>query len=450
MLQTNEVHRVEISSYTSEGNGVARIDGQAVFVKDAIAGEIVDIKISHVGKRCAFGDIIHIEKISPHRVQRKCEIGKRCGGCAFWHMDYEEEKRLKAERVQDAFEHIAKIPLEKVEIIGAPSCERYRNKVQYQVSKDKKEPIAGFYKKGTHDILSVDNCLIQSTVANEIKDIVLQWMKQNRVMPYQEKTHTGVVRHIYVRTAEATGQVLACIVANSKQLPQEADLVERLCAGIENLHTIVLSINTKKGNVVLGDVFRNLYGDGVLEEELCGLRFNLSARSFFQVNPKQAETLYTEAIAMADLTKEDIALDLYCGTGTITLIMAKEAKKVIGVELIEAAILDAKENAIKNQIENVEFFCSDAGDAAKKLAQEGIAPTVVVVDPPRKGLSPDVITAIGQMSPKKVVYVSCDPATLARDVKLLGELGYAPTKIKAIDMFPRCAHVETVILMTKA
>ena len=449
MLQKNERITAEIIGYTSEGLGVARAaDGMAVFVPDAIAGEVAELAVDHVGKSAAHAHIVKLETVSPHRVQRACPLGKRCGGCVFWHMDYGEELRLKAQRVRDALTRIGGWDPGELPILGGQSPAGYRNKAQYPVAPGKDGPVAGFYRARTHEVIPVERCLIQTPQADAVKEAVLAWMRRWNVPAYDEKRHTGLVRHIYVRTT-AAGQTLACVVVRDRNVPHTDDLVERLRAAAPGLRSVSLSVNPRRGNVVLGDEFIGLSGGGAVEETLCGLTFRLSARSFFQVNRDQAQRLYEIALGLADLRKTDTALDLYCGTGTITLCAARQAGKVYGVEVVDAAIADAKENAARNGVENVEFFCADAGEAAKKFAAEGVKPDVILVDPPRKGLSPGVIDAMAEMGPARIVYVSCDPATLARDVKLLRARGYEPEAARAVDMFPRCAHVETVVRLLK-
>ncbi len=449
MLQKNQVYTVEITGYTAEGAGVARIDGQAVFVREVIQGEIAEIKIDSVGKRFAYGSLVKLETVSPHRLNRECPLGKKCGGCDFWHMDYQEETRLKAQRVKDSLNRIGGESLDEVPITSAESVYGYRNKVQFPVTKGKHGVEAGFYQAGTHQVVSTQRCLIQPEVADTAKKIAIEWMQAWKIPAYSEEKHAGCVRHIYVRTAKNGSEVMVCIVTLGNQIPKSDDLLERLQAEIPGVRTLIQIIQPNKTNVILGDKMRILYGDGYIEETLCGSTFRISPKTFFQVNRNQAEKLYEKALEYANLQPEDVALDLYCGAGTITLAMAKSGATVIGVEVVEPAILDARVNAEANGIKNVTFVCGDAGAAAKKLAQEGITPQVIMVDPPRKGLSPDVVEAILSMSPQRLVYVSCDPATLARDVKLFTAEKYALEKVHAFDLFPRCAHVETVVLMTK-
>ena len=444
-----QVLEVDITGYTSEGQGVARVEGLAVFVAGAIRGERVKIKVAHLGHTAAYGNILEIVTPSPERIKPECPYAADCGGCVFWHMTYEEELRAKAQRVSDALCRIGGLDFPTVAITGSQDVTGYRNKAQYPVGLVKGQAQAGFFRQRTHTVVPVKQCRIQGPEADQARQIVVRWMQDYQIPVYDEKTHKGLVRHIYVRTARATGQVLVCLVVNGDSIPQETQLVQNLLTGVDNLYTVCLSIHKKPGNAVLGDKFVTLYGPGYIEDLLCGLRFRLSPRSFYQVNRDQAERLYEKAIEKAGLTGTETVLDLYCGTGTITLALSKKAKQVIGVEIIPAAIRDAKENAVRNQIENAEFFCADASEAAKKFAGEGRRPDVIVVDPPRKGLDQQVIDAMVEMAPEKIVYVSCDPATLARDLKRLEEQGYQTREAEALDMFPRCHHVESVACLTR-
>ena len=449
MLNKNEIYEATIVDYTSEGLGIAKIDGCAVFIPNAIAGEVYRVRIEVAKKNWAAGKIVEILEKSPHRCNRECPVAKLCGGCDFWHMDYEEETRLKAERVKNCLNRLAGEELEKVEILSAPTCHGYRNKAQYPVSSKKGRAFAGFFKAGTHEVVENQRCLILPEETDRVKNAVMDYVNQYRVTVYDEGSHTGLLRHIYVRRGAVSGQILVCLAVNGRKLPKPEELIRRL-EKIEGFTTLVLSVNTKKGNAVLGDEFLTLYGPGFIEDALCGLTFRLSPRSFYQVNHHQAQRLYEAAISQAEITKEDTVLDLYCGVGTITLCMASAAGKVIGVEVIPQAVEDAKDNARRNGIENAEFFCGDAGAAALELEKQGIKADVVVVDPPRKGLNADTIEALARFSPRRIVYVSCDPATLARDVALLKERGYTLKNALAADLFPRCSHVESIVTLIKA
>ena len=446
MLEKNGIYEAVITDYTAEGQGIAHIDGITVFIPNAIAGERVRVRIETVRKTWAAGKITEILEKSPHRVNRECPVAKLCGGCDFWHMDYQEETRLKAERVKTCLNRLAGEQLEEMPILAAPTCLGYRNKAQYPVASKKGRAYAGFFRAGTHQVVENSRCLILPQETDMVKDAVMDYVNQFHVSTYDEIAHRGLLRHIYVRRGAVSGQILVCLVTNGEKLPHTEQLVDRL-KKIPGFTTLVLSVNTKKGNAVLGDEFVTLYGPGFIEDTLCGLQFRLSPRSFYQVNHHQAQRLYQAAIDLAGITKKDLVLDLYCGVGTITLAMASSAGKVIGVEVIPQAVEDARDNARRNGIENAEFFCGDAGQAALELEKQGIRPDVITVDPPRKGLNADTIEAICRMSPRRLVYVSCDPATLSRDISLLKEQGFHLQSAQTADLFPRCAHVETVALL---
>lgn len=448
MLEKNQIYETVVTDYTTEGQGIAHIEGCAVFIPNAIAGEKIRVRIELVRKTWASGKIVEIIEKSPHRVNRECPVAKLCGGCDFWHMDYDEETRLKAERVRSCLNRIGGEHLEEMPILAAPDCHGYRNKAQYPVSSKKGRAYAGFFRAGTHDVVENQRCLILPEETDRVKDLVIDYVNQYRIPAYDEATGKGLLRHIYVRRGQVSGQILVCLVINGEKLPHVSALIERLKT-VPGFTTLVLSINQKKGNAVLGDRFITLYGEGFIEDTLCGLNFRLSSRSFYQVNHHQAQRLYQAAIQQAQITKDDLVLDLYCGVGTITLAMASAAGKVIGVEVVEQAVADARDNALRNGIKNAQFFCGDAGQAALKLEAEGIHPDVVVVDPPRKGLNADTIEALHRMSPRRIVYVSCDPATLARDVALLKERGYTLQTAQTADLFPRCSHIESIVCLTR-
>ncbi len=448
MLKVNDVYQVTVTDYTDEGLGVAHADGCAVFIPGTIAGEICRIRIEKAGKTWASGKILEILEKSPHRIQRVCPISSKCGGCDFHHMDYEEETRLKAERVKTCLNRLAGETLTEVPLLAAPTCEGYRNKAQYPVAAKNGRVYAGFYKAGTHEVVEQTRCSILPAQTDLVRDAVIAWANAHRVTAYNERTGKGLLRHIYVRRGAVSGEILVCLVVNGRKIPDQGALIAAL-EKIPGFATLVLSVNTKAGNAVLREEFIPLHGPGYIADTLCGLQFRLSPRSFYQVNHDQAERLYAAAIAQAEITKNDTVLDLYCGVGTITLAMAGAAGKVIGVEVIPQAVEDARDNAKRNGIDNAEFFCGDAGQAALELEKQGVRADVVVVDPPRKGLNTDTIEALARFAPRRIVYVSCDPATLARDVALLKQRGYALKTVQAADLFPRCSHVECVVLMSR-
>ena len=448
MLEKNREYEALVTDYTAQGQGIAHIEGCAVFLPNAVAGERVLVRVEKANKTWAAGKIVRILERSPHRVNRACPVAKLCGGCDFWHMDYIEETRLKAERVRTCLNRLAGEQLADVPILAAPSCRGYRNKAQYPVARTGNRAFAGFFRAGTHTVVENERCLILPLETDAVKDAVMDYVNRVQVPVYDEATHKGLLRHIYVRRGAVSGQILVCLSCNGEKLPRVDALLDRL-KKIPGFTTLVLSVNTRRGNAVLGDRFITLCGPGYIEDTLCGLSFRLSPESFYQVNHAQAERLYESAIGLAGITKDDTVLDLYCGAGTITLSMASAAGKVIGVEVIPQAVADARENALRNGIQNAEFFCGDAGQAALELGKNGVRPDVITVDPPRKGLSADAVEAIARMNPRRLVYISCDPATLARDVALLKEKGFALQAAQAADLFPRCAHVETVVLLSK-
>lgn len=444
MLEKNQIRRALIEGYTSEGLGVARIDGQAVFVHRALRGEECDILILKVLKNAAFGKVVGVERPSPHRQEPDCPYYGRCGGCDFRHMDREEELYAKRQRVQDALRRIGGSDVEMETILTDGQPLRYRNKSQYPVSKD---GAVGFYRARTHEVVAVESCLLQKEQADGAAQALRTYIQRCHVPCYDEKTRRGLLRYLYVRT-NGVGQSLLCVLVNGDKLPHEDTLVSLLREAVPDTVGILLGTNTKPTGAVLGERYRTLWGSDTLTDTLCGLTFRLSVPSFFQVNRPMAERLYEKAVELAGLTGKELVLDLYCGAGTITQVMAQKAGHVIGAEIVPEAIADANENARCNHIENVEFFCGDAAAVAADLHQRGLRPDVVCVDPPRKGLSETVVADVAAMSPCRIVYVSCDPATLARDVKRFSEQGYHVTRAAAADLFPRTANVESVVLLT--
>ena len=444
-LAKNQEHTVTIEGYGEGGMGVARIDGRVVFVHGALRGEKCRVLILKTLKSVAFAKVLEVLEPSSERITPDCPYFPRCGGCTYRHIRYEEELRLKKQRVQDNLSRIGGSDVTVEEILGAQDTLRYRNKAQYPVSKD---GAVGFYRARTHEVIECEHCLLVKPEADAAAEALREYMQSCRVAGYDEKTGRGLVRHLYIRS-NAAGESLVCVLVNGDKLPKEDRLVTLLRDACPKCTGIVLGTNTKKGNVILGDRYRTLWGSDRLEDTLCGKTFRLSVPSFYQVNRVQAERLYAKAIEFAGLTGQETVLDLYCGAGTITLALSDHAKKVLGAEIVPEAIDDARENAARNGVKNAEFFCGDASDVAKKLARENLRPDVITVDPPRKGLAADVVESIAEMQPGRVVYVSCDSATMARDVKRLADLGYTAHRACAVDMFPRADHVETVVLLSK-
>ena len=444
-LAKNQEHTVTIEGYGEGGMGVARIDGRVVFVHGALRGEKCRVLILKTLKSVAFAKVLEVIEPSSERITPDCPYFPRCGGCTYRHIRYEEELRLKKQRVQDNLSRIGGSDVTVEEILGARDTLRYRNKAQYPVSKD---GAVGFYRARTHEVIECEHCLLVKPEADAAAEALREYMQSCRVAGYDEKTGRGLVRHLYIRS-NAAGESLVCVLVNGDKLPKEDRLVTLLRDACPKCTGIVLGTNTKKGNVILGDRYRTLWGSDRIEDTLCGKTFRLSVPSFYQVNRAQAERLYAKAIEFAGLTGQETVLDLYCGAGTITLALSDHAKKVLGAEIVPEAIDDARENAARNGVKNTEFFCGDASDVAKKLARENLRPDVITVDPPRKGLAADVVESIAEMQPGRVVYVSCDSATMARDVKRLADLGYTAQRACAVDMFPRADHVETVVLLSK-
>ena len=444
----NATLTLEITGYTAEGMGVARWEGRVVFVPGTILGERWEVQLLKVKTNAAWGRAVRLLAPSPERVELDCPLAGRCGGCQYRHMTYEEELRAKRQRVQDALTRVGGVSLELPQVLGAENPLRYRNKVQFPVAQEKRGLAVGYYRARSHDVLDVDDCLLQPEAVTTLRRAFKGWMERYRIPAYDEGTRQGLIRHLYVRTNQA-GEALCCVVANGARLPHAPELVQALRQAAPALAGLVLNTNTKDTNVILGPSYRTIWGRDFLEERLCGMTFRLSVPSFFQINRAQTERLYAQALEFAGLTGRETVLDLYCGIGTISLALAQRAGQVIGAEIVPEAVQDAQANAARNQVDNARFLCGDAGEAAFQLAAEGVRPQVICVDPPRKGLAPEVPEILASMAPERIVYVSCDPATLARDVKRFGELGYPVVKAQAVDLFPRTAHVETVVLLSK-
>ncbi|MBE7005482.1 MAG: 23S rRNA (uracil(1939)-C(5))-methyltransferase RlmD [Ruminococcaceae bacterium] len=444
-LKKNQTIEVRIEGYAGGGAGVARIDGRVVFVHGAMRGEVVRALVLKVNKSFAYAKATEILEQSAHRTTPDCPYYPRCGGCSFRHMEYAEEKQLKRERVQDALRRIGGSNVQVERIIGADSIFRYRNKSIWPVTPN---GAVGFYRARTHDVINAEHCLLVHPAAEKAADALRGWMAQWGVPGYDEKTGKGLVRHLFVRS-NTKGESLICVVANDDSLPFEGELVRALRGDCPRAVGVVLNTNTEDTNVVLGGHYRTLWGSDRIDDTLGELTFSISVPSFYQINHAQCEKLYAKAEEYAGLMGGETLLDLYCGAGTIGLSMAKHADRVIGAEIVPEAVEDARANALRNRIRNAEFLCGDASEVAARLAAEGLLPDVIIVDPPRKGLDEEVIRAIVTMEPLRVVYVSCDPATLARDVKRFSALGYEAMRACPVDMFPRADHVETVVLLSR-
>ncbi|MBO7319877.1 MAG: 23S rRNA (uracil(1939)-C(5))-methyltransferase RlmD [Clostridia bacterium] len=450
LLNKNDEIRLKIDALTNLGSGIGRYKEMAVFVDGTAVGDEIIAHIIKVKKNYAVGKVAKIVKASKDRIVCDCEVASQCGGCAFRHISYEAELREKQQAVSDVMMRIGSVDFPAKEILHIEKPERYRNKAQIPVALSKEGNITvGFYSKRSHRVVASEDCLLQMPQFKNIVSAIKKYIAENPVTIYDESTHKGLIRHIYLRRGRVTGEIMVCLVINGDSAPKKERLIEALTGCGESISSIVLNINKKDTNVVLGDKCITIWGKDYIEDELCSLKFRISPLSFYQVNPEGTEILYGKAREYADLKDNETLLDLYCGAGTIGLTMAKKAKQIIGVEVIPQAIENAKENAEINGITNARFICDDASGAAKTLYCEGIRPNVVVLDPPRKGCSADVLKTVADMNPDRVVYVSCDSATLARDCKIFAELGYAVKEYTAVDMFPRTTHCECVALLVR-
>ena len=445
-MKKNELYTADITGWSSDGAGVCRINDRAVFVKGAIPGEKWVVRIVKATNTAVFGRGEQLIVPSPERREPDCPFFGKCGGCALRHMSYDEELRFKLRRVNDAYEHIGGLYLRAETILGGKSVDSYRNKAIYAIGPG---PCYGFFRPRSHEVIPVERCRIQTESSDRAAAAVCDFMRRHGVPAYDEATGRGLVRHVFTRCGLRSGGMLVTVVAAGGFGSNTGALVESIRSACPEAVGIILNVNRSRGNTVLAGDFYTLWGSDTLRDTLCGLEFELSPMSFYQVNPAQAERLYAQALSFAAPEGKGTVLDLYCGAGTISLCLARGVERVIGAEIVPQAVENARENARRNGIENVEFICADASKAAADLFARGIRPDAVVVDPPRKGLAPDVVRTICAMSPERVVYVSCDVATQARDLALFETLGYRAESAVAVDMFPRTAHVETVVLLSR-
>ena len=450
-MKKNDIIPMTVIDMTGQGSGICKVDGMAVFVPMTAVGDVIEARILKVKKSYAFAKIERIISASDNRIESDCSCYAKCGGCVYRHIPYNEELKIKRKRVYDALTRIGGIKDFAIhDIIGCKEPNGYRNKTQLPIGRETNgEVVMGFYGSHSHRIIPCEKCLLQPDEFNEIAAVCREWIEDNNISTYNEQTHMGLLRHLYMRKGFDSGEVMVCLVINGDAVPNIESLVSSLNRRFENIASIILNINKEKTNVIQGQTCKTIYGSDFITDTLCGLRFNISPLSFYQINHDQTQRLYAKAKEYAMLTGDEFIIDLYCGAGTIGLSMADECKRVLGVEIIPQAIENARENAQQNNIKNAEFICGDASDAAEKLAKKGETPDVVVIDPPRKGCSGDVISAIVKMSPKRVVYVSCEPETLARDLAMFNERGYGTAEVTPVDMFPRTASVETVARLEK-
>lgn len=449
-LIKNEIYNLEITGMTAEGNGVGRIDGIAVFVPNSAIGDKLEIKIVKIQKNFAFGKIEKIISPSSDRQKIDCDKFIQCGGCSYRHITYQAELKIKQQRVQDAITRIGNLDIQVSSIVSSPNEYFYRNKAQLPVGITKDGRIyTGFFAQRSHRIVECTNCKLQNKSFNKAEKIFCEWANKYKISVYDEKNHKGLVRHLYLRYAEKTSELMVCIVINGDNLPNCQSLIDMLQSELPSMKSFIININKNKTNVILGDKCKVVWGKDYIEDILCELKFQISPLSFYQVNRSQAENLYTFAKKYADLSGNETLIDLYCGTGTIGLSMADKVKHLIGVEIIPQAIENAKKNAINNNIENTEFICGDATICGERLQSENIKPDIIVIDPPRKGCDKDLLKSVADMNPNKIIYISCDPATLARDLKILDKLEYKTLKVTPFDMFPRTNHVEVISSLSK-
>lgn len=450
-MKRDDVIELDVTDINNLGNGVGRVDGQVVFVRGAVSGDRVRAKVIKVNKSFAVARLEGILRPSEHRCTEEfCSAPLSCGGCVYRHITYEHELELKRGYVAAAFAKAGLGDAEILPVLSAGRVRGYRNKAQYPVAKNKNGVYAGFYAAKTHNVLPAEDCAIQNVAFHEIVRFVCGFAEKNGWSVYNEESGRGLLRHIYLRVGERTGEIMLCLVVNGDELPREACFVGAVTEHFPNVVSVILNENKESTNVVLGKRYRTLFGRSGIEDELCGLRFFISPDSFYQVNRDGAELLYNTAARMAGLRGDEVIMDLYCGTGTIGLSMAHRVKKLCGVEIVESAVECARENAERNGIENAEFICADAGDKETILAAAGGSrPDAVIMDPPRKGSTKELVDCLADLGVPKVVYISCNPDTLARDVEWFVQRGYSIGKVQPVDLFPRTGHVESVVCLTR-
>ena len=456
--QKNDVLTVKIEDMGHDGEGIGKCEGYTLFVKDTVIGDLAEVKVIKAKKNYGYARLMRLIEPSAHRVEPVCLVARPCGGCQLQMLDYAEQLRFKEKKIAGNLQRIGgmtEIPMEP--IVGMENPFRYRNKAQFPIGQDRNgKLITGFYAGRTHQIMENRNCYLGVEQNEEILNRILAWMEENGVSAYNEETGKGLVRHVLIRFGFMTKEIMVCLVVNGKKLPAEEELIKSLTE-LEGMTSITLSVNRERTNVIMGKEIRCLWGQGYITDYIGTVKYQISPLSFYQVNPAQTEKLYGLALEYAGLTGNETVWDLYCGIGTISLFLAQKARKVYGVEIVPEAIADAKNNAKINEIENAEFFVGKSEEIlpayyeqyAKDHPGEHAHADVIVVDPPRKGCEENLLHTMASMQPDRIVYVSCDSATLARDVKVLGELGYEVKKVRGVDQFPMTCHVETVVLLSK-
>ncbi|MBE6904344.1 MAG: 23S rRNA (uracil(1939)-C(5))-methyltransferase RlmD [Ruminococcaceae bacterium] len=447
-MNKNDKVIIDITDISSEGFGVGKVNGFTLFVPQTAVGDRAEVLVVKLKKNYGFGKLISLITKSDKRTDTDCATFSQCGGCVFRHISYDEELRLKTKRVSDAFSKIASMNI-KVHSCMPSETYGYRNKAVFPIGKQNKKTITGFYAVNSHRIVAANNCEIQNPVFNIIAAQVRKWADSYNISAYDEETQKGVLRHLFLRIGEQTKEILCCLVINADSLPYEKELISILNKLKLNIVGVCININKEKTNVIMGSKGKVLYGRDYILDVLCGLTFKISLHSFYQINRQQAQRLYQKALELANPNKDSILLDMYCGAGTIGLTAAKKSKKIYGIEIVEDAIKNAQENAKINEITNAEFYAGNSSMGKKWLEQQNVKPDIIIVDPPRKGCDSAVLEDIKALAPEKIVYVSCDPATLARDVKILCEGEYTVKEVFPFDMFPRTAHVESVVCLTR-
>ncbi len=451
-VEKDQIVQVEITDLGESGEGIGRFEGMTIFVNGGIIGDTVKVKIQTVKKNYAMGKVVKMMKESPFRVEPACPYFRKCGGCQIMNMDYNlGQLGYKEKVVKDAIARIGGFTNVEVQpIIGMDNPLRYRNKGQYPVSAGKNGTEIGFFEKASHKVVDIQDCLLQNEKHKMINQVIRDFVSEFKLKIYDEKDHKGLLRHVMIRHSEALGGYMVVLVVNGLEIPKESILRDRLLEAVPEIKSLIFNENTTKGNRVLGFKNRVIAGSETIEDQIGKLKFEISPLSFFQVNPTQTEILYGKALEFADLKGEETVFDIYCGIGTISLFLAEKAKKVVGVEVIAESIEDAKANALRNGYDNCEFFTGKAEEVLPKLYEEGYKADVVVVDPPRKGCEPELLATILELSPEKIVYVSCKPSTLARDLKILCDGGaYEVVKVQPVDQFPMTSHVECVVKLEK-
>jgi 23S rRNA (uracil1939-C5)-methyltransferase len=451
-LNKNDEVNIEIEDIGSDGEGIGKYEGYTLFVKNTVPGDKGKVKVMKAKKNYGYGRLVEITEESPFRVEPRCDLALKCGGCSIQHYQYDKQLEYKQNKVKNCLVRIGgfRDDIKMESIIGMEEPYFYRNKAQFPVRRNKDGKITiGFYAGGTHSIIDTSQCFIQAKVNDLLLDKVRTFLEEFKISVYEEERHEGLVRHILTRTGFATGEIMVCIIINGRDLPHKEELISSL-KEIPGMTSISLNINKEKTNIILGNKVVTLWGEPYITDYIGAVKFQISPMSFYQVNPVQTKILYDTALSFAELTGDEVVWDLYCGIGTISLFLAGKAKQVYGVEIVPEAIADAKKNAEINHITNAEFFVGAAGEVLpREYKESGIYADVIVVDPPRKGCDEALLNTIVNMAPEKVVYVSCDPATLARDLRYLCDRGYEVKKVQAVDQFPHTTHVETVVLLTR-